>query len=108
LRSSQCAFLKEQCTKLAAKQIEYCFECSGFPCERLKKLDGRYRDEYGMSMIENLRYIQTYGIKKFLKNEQEKWKCPACGGTICVHNKTCYACRQTQKKINPTPRPKLR
>jgi uncharacterized OB-fold protein len=51
-----------------------------------------------MSMIKNLRYVQTNGIKKFLKNEQEKWKCPACGGIICVHNKTCYDCRQTQKK----------
>jgi hypothetical protein len=51
-----------------------------------------------MSMIKNLRYVQTNGIKKFLKNEQEKWKCPACGVIICVHNKTCYDCRQIQKK----------
>jgi len=48
-----------------------------------------------MSMIENLRYVQINGIRKFLKKEQERWKCPTCGGTIYVHNKTCYACRQT-------------
>lgn len=91
-RDSQCAFLKKQCSRLATEQIEYCFECSGFPCEKLKTLDKRYRDKYGMSMIENLRQVQAYGIKQFLKNEQERWKCPVCGGIVCVNNKTCYTC----------------
>jgi hypothetical protein len=95
LRDSQCAFLKKHCDKLANKQIEYCFECAVFPCENLKTLDKRYRDNYGMSMIENLRYIQTEGIDQFLKNDQEIWKCSICGGTICVHNKKCYTCNQT-------------
>jgi hypothetical protein len=95
LRKSKCAFLKQQCDKLATNQIEYCFECTGFPCEHLKTLDTRYRDKYGMSMIENLRYIQTHGIEQFLRNEQERWKCATCGGIICVHNKTCYTCNQT-------------
>jgi hypothetical protein len=93
-RVSQCAFIKKQCDKLANKQIEYCFECAGFPCENLKTLDNRYRNKYGMSMIENLRHIQTQGIDRFLKNEQERWKCPICGGIICVHNKKCYTCNQ--------------
>ena len=99
-RDKQCAFLKKQCDKLATKQIEYCFECPDFPCENLKTLDKRYRDKYGMSMIENLKYIQTNGIKKFLKNEQERSKCPTCGGMICVHNKTCYTCDCEHEGMN--------
>jgi hypothetical protein len=89
-RDSQCAFIKKQCDTLATKQIEYCFECTDFPCENLTTLDTRTRAKYGMSMIENLRNIQTQGIEQFLKNEQERWKCSTCGGIICVHNKTCY------------------
>ncbi len=98
LRKSQCAFLKQQCDKLATKQIEYCFECTDFPCENLMTLDTRYRTKYGMSMIENLRYIQTQGIEQFLNTEQERWKCATCGGIICVHNQTCYTCNQTTTK----------
>jgi hypothetical protein len=48
-----------------------------------------------MSMIDNLRYIQTRGIDQFLTNEQERWKCSICGGIICVHDKKCYTCNQT-------------
>ena len=87
-----CAFIKKHCSKLATKQFEYCFECTEFPCERLRTLDERYRDKYGMSTIENLRHIKKNGVEEFLKKERERWRCPACGGVICVHNKKCYAC----------------
>ena len=92
LDRSLCAFIKKQCEKLATNQLEYCFQCINFPCENLTTLDKRYRTKYGMSMIENLEYIQTNGIQQFLKHEAERWKCPACGGIICVHNKICYSC----------------
>jgi len=90
-RKSKCAFLKQKCDKLATQQIEYCFECTGFPCEDLRKLDKR-DSKHGISIIENLKYIQTNDIRQFLRNEQKRWKCPTCGGLICVHNKTCYTC----------------
>ena len=95
LKNKQCAFIKKQCDKLATKQIEYCFECAGFPCKILRTLDKRYGSKYGMSLIENLKYIQKNGIEEFLRNEQERWKCPNCGGVVCVHNKKCYTCYKT-------------
>jgi hypothetical protein len=95
-RDKPCAFIKKHCDKLATKQIEYCFECPGFPCENLKTLDNRYIEKYGMSMIENLKYIQTSGIQQFLRNERERWKCPVCGGVVCVHNRICYTCSKNQ------------
>jgi predicted enzyme related to lactoylglutathione lyase len=91
---------------LATKRIDYCFECSSFPCNKLERLDKHYREKYGMSMIENLRQIQTYGVKQFLKSEQERWECPACGGIICVHNKTCYTCKGQEEKLSFAFKPK--
>jgi hypothetical protein len=71
-RKSKSAFIQKQCEKLAKNQIAFCFECADCPCKNLKKLDKRYRENYGMSMIENLIYIQTWGMDKFLESEQEK------------------------------------
>lgn len=45
-----------------------------------------------MSMIENLEYIKNFGIEKFLENEDVRWTCSECGGTICVHKGYCYSC----------------
>ena len=108
VRESRCAFIKKDCDKLATKQIEYCFECTDFPCANLRKIDKRYRNKYKMSMIENLSFIQANGVERFLKNEQERWKCPNCGGIVCVHNKTCYGCKQTQEEKMTSVKPRLR
>jgi hypothetical protein len=95
-RDHPCAFIKKRCDKLMAGEIEYCGECTGFPCENLRKLDKRYRERFGMSMIENLKHIQTEDISRFQENEEERWRCPICGRTICIHNRTCYSCNQTR------------
>jgi len=92
IRDKNCAFIKKQCEKLSKKEVEYCFECEDFPCENLEKLDKRYQEKYDMSMIKNLEFIKENGINLFLKQQEEKYKCPYCGGVICVHNKKCYNC----------------
>ena len=95
-RERPCAFIKKKCKKLASKQIQYCFECNDFPCTTLKTLDKRYTEKYGLSLVGNLKYIQKNGIDEFLKYEQERWKCPTCGGIVCVHDKKCYTCGSTR------------
>jgi len=66
----------------------FCFECSEFPCERLKHLDARYRTRYGMSQIENLDYIRSRGIREFLELERKKWIGEQ--GVLCVHDGKYY------------------
>jgi hypothetical protein len=95
-RERPCAFIKKKCKKLSNKQIQYCFECTDFPCENLSILDKRYREKYGFSLVENLEHIQKKGIDEFLKYELERWECPNCAGIVCVHDKKCYTCRFTR------------
>jgi len=92
-RNKQCAFLKKRCTLLMGDKVEYCYQCASYPCERLKHIDKRYfLSQFRMSMIENLEYIKAHGMASFLKKEEEKWRCPECGGVICCHNGICYSC----------------
>jgi hypothetical protein len=91
-RNKQCSFLKKHCDLLREGRVKYCYVCPDFPCDRLKSLDIRYRERYRMSMIENLSSIKEQGIDAFLKGEEEKWRCPDCGGTICCHNGCCFDC----------------
>jgi hypothetical protein len=82
----------KNCTAFGNGNARFCFECGNFPCDKLKHLDKRYRTKYNMSMIENLEYIMDYGIRKFLKNEDVRWTCSRCAGTICVHKGICVEC----------------
>lgn len=87
--------VQKNCTdnrKLLKREIDFCFKCNNFPCERLLKLDRRYRKNYNMSMVENLMNIKTDGLAKFVKKQSRKYKCPNCDGLISVHNGKCFAC----------------
>lgn len=97
-RDKSCAFLKKYCKKLSKNEVDYCYECSDFPCSHLEKLDKLYRERYNMSMIENLEYIRDNGMDSFLKKQKKKYQCPECGGVICVHNGICYSCENSNEK----------
>ena len=90
-----------RCTiKLCDKQgrpNRFCFTCAQYPCRRLRDLDRRYRNKYGMSMLENLGFIQAFGLRKFVAREQKKWACPACGQTLCVHRGECLRCGRPRR-----------
>ena len=85
----------KNCATFKTGKSRFCFECAEFPCDRLKHLDKRYRTQYHMSMIENLEDIKRIGIRKFVKNEQARWTCATCGGTVCVHKGSCHGCGET-------------
>ena len=83
----------KNCEQIAKGKIKYCSDsCPSYPCARLKQLDKRYRTKYGMSMIENLKMINEFGVRHFIRNEKEKWICPECGEIICVHRPACLSC----------------
>ncbi len=84
------------CEFLSKTQSGFCYDCEKYPCPRLKSLDKRYRTNYGMSMIENLEYIKNNGLEEFLKNEEIRWTCSACGHGLSVHRDHCINC--TTKK----------
>jgi len=91
-RGEHCLHMADRCEKVGKGLVRFCIECEDYPCKRLKSLDKRYRDKYHMSMIENLDSIRENGVDEFLRRQEEKWRCPTCGGTICCHNGLCLAC----------------
>jgi len=82
----------KNCDHITNGKIRYCSYCDSFPCDALNHLDKRYRTKYGMSMIDNLKNIETSGIRKFIECERRKWTCPDCGQIICVHKPQCPSC----------------
>ena|SRR5437868_4795500 len=84
----------KNCKERRGVDRAFCSDCASFPCEQLQRLDKRYRINYGMSMIENLRMIAAEGLANFVEQEKPKWCCPGCGETICVHKALCLVCKR--------------
>jgi len=81
-----------KCKNMRDEGSTFCYKCKQYPCQRLKRLDKRYKTKYNMSMIENLEFIKEFGIRKFVKQENKRWKCEKCGGVVCIHRGFCLNC----------------
>ncbi len=80
------------CPEKSGNEKLLCNECGKFPCKRIRNLDKRYSGKYGESPIGNLQAVKEVGLKKFVKNEKEKWKCRKCGNLLCAHSDVCLKC----------------
>ena len=87
----------KNCETIRNSPSHFCYECPDIPCNRLKKLDIRYRKKYAMSMIDNLNEIKKDGIDSFLASQTTKYTCPTCNGLICIHRGRCLICNPWKK-----------
>lgn len=84
--------------RLCTNKQQFCFECRQYPCERLKRLDRRYREKYHMSMLENLNMIREKGLDLFVRRQNELYRCEVCGKLKTVHQKYCLFCGNENRK----------
>ena len=65
-------FIKRGCRKLRQDKIRFCSECEEMPCRNVDRIDRRYRNRYGMSMVENLKEIKSTSLQSFIINQDTK------------------------------------
>lgn len=99
-----CTYLFEKCTganhyMLNNENAFFCYECEEFPCREIERMDRRYRNNYGMSVKDNLKQINEGGMDMFLKDQYGKYRCLACDSLISIHNKKCFHCDKITKLI---------
>jgi len=98
-RGMGCIHGKGLCEKLAKREARFCYECEDFPCARLKRLDKRYRTKHDYGFIDALEFMRDNGMKAHLARETKLWKCPECGGVVCIHNGRCYTCQRIVRTV---------
>ncbi|MBU1379878.1 DUF3795 domain-containing protein [Myxococcota bacterium] len=74
------------------RDIYFCNDCRDFPCRRLKDLNKRYTNRYGVNNFENMNFIKLNGIAAFLDKEAQHWTCSECNELLCMHKKRCLSC----------------
>lgn len=71
--------------------FQWCFECSRFPCARIRSLDQRYRQNYDVDLIQNGSDARL-DMDAFLQAQRERFACKFCGGVIDQHHQRCGEC----------------
>ncbi|MBN2425603.1 MAG: DUF3795 domain-containing protein [Calditrichaceae bacterium] len=81
-----------------------CTDCEELPCYRITNLInmGHYlhRQEY----LPNLKKIREMGVQKWIKYEEERWRCPQCGMPMSWYDAECVRCGAPRsKRLFPLP-----
>ena len=101
-RNKRCAYLFKNCEgpkTISKGNAAFCFECGKYPCKQIDRIDTRYRNNYKVGLKENLEFIRKNGVKKFVKEQYKKYRCPKCGGLISMHNRKCFKCDTITKLV---------
>jgi len=77
---------------ISDKNLEFCFQCSDYPCTLIKRLDRSYRTRYDESLIKTLDTIKNEGLDNLIISQYKKYRCTKCGSFINMHDKKCYKC----------------
>ena len=95
--NKKCSYLFDKCSGINSNLegntiAPFCFECNQYPCKQINRMDDRYRNNYKMSVKDNLEYINKNGIDIFIKEQYREHHCLKCGGLISIHNRKCFKC----------------
>ena len=82
---------------IGEKPLSYCFACSEYPCSLIKNLEKSYNKRYQASLMSNSRFVQAYGLERFMEQQKEKYTCRQCGGIISIHDRKCSECQEKMK-----------
>ena len=88
---------RKSCQNCAKKRcldktgLHWCFECERFPCTAINSQSKRYREKYGIDLVENSRRAAR-DLPAFLRAERNRFTCLLCGGVIDQHNRCCSEC----------------
>lgn len=102
-RGRGCVHKKGLCTKLARREIYFCYLCGDFPCPSLSAIEARYTRTHHYSFIENLRFIRSRGLPAFLRRETKRYTCPSCGDLLTVHADKCPHCGERHNRKDRRP-----
>lgn len=103
--NKKCSYLFEKCTGINHSRegnadALFCFECEQYPCKEINRMDKRYRENYGISVKENLETIRDGGLTEFVANQYEKHHCSVCGEMMSVHNGQCFKCEVVTRLVD--------
>lgn len=73
------------------KGIEFCNECTDFPCETIKNFRNDQSPHHS-AIFKNLRTIKEKGVKAWLEGEEGRWACKSCGKRFFWYSDKCPDC----------------
>lgn len=71
--------------------VATCRACGRYPCRRIRAFDGDGCAHHA-AVMRNLAAIDRIGIKRWLRQQDRRWRCRSCGRRFTWYTKKCRGC----------------
>ncbi len=75
-----------------AKGFESCIECAEIPCAPLTTFVEDPQWPYHLAVPKNWALLRQLGRNDWLRNQETRWRCPACGTSFAWRDEVCPSC----------------
>jgi hypothetical protein len=83
----------------ANKQKDFrCTDCKDLPCYRITNLINQGGYPHRKEYLPNLEKIRQMGAEKWVKYEEERWRCPKCGRAMSWYDAKCAGCGEARSE----------
>lgn len=72
------------------KSISFCFECSEYPCGRIKEF--KEQMPHRIELFDSLQYLKENGLGEWENKMRRDYTCPGCGSINSAYDIKCGKC----------------
>lgn len=72
--------------------VDICALCREYPCERIRAFHANGKP-YRALAARNLDRIKAGGLPAWMKEQETRWRCPACRTPFAWNDETCATCK---------------
>ena len=77
-----------------SKGVTHCYRCDDFPCKTIADFNNDGMAHHA-EVLGNIRRQREVGIDAWLREQGERWRCPACGCAVDWYAGKCAGCGAT-------------
>lgn len=73
------------------KQLDYCFNCVKYPCEKIQKLESHHLPHHDAA-LQHVSLLKADKLKEWIEFNQSRFKCQNCGNIHSWYEEFCFYC----------------
>jgi len=88
---------KRECA--ISRNVAHCIDCTDYPCDEIRAMQKNASVlPHAKANHANMEAIKTVGVRQWLSDQQNRWKCPKCNMSFSWYSSACNSCGTDLRK----------
>ncbi|MFX1499298.1 MAG: DUF3795 domain-containing protein, partial [Promethearchaeota archaeon] len=81
------------------KDVDYCFTCEDYPCEKTPERDPSERFPHIQLALQHLNLLKENKVTEWLAYQKDRFTCKNCGNLFTWYDEICHFCGEKVESV---------